>query len=96
MPRSTDHTGEWLKRGFDILFSSVGLLVSAPLWVVFAVAIKAEDGGPVFYRQTRVGLRGKQFQVFKFRSMYADAETRSGAVWASKSDPRITPVGRWL
>jgi lipopolysaccharide/colanic/teichoic acid biosynthesis glycosyltransferase len=60
------------------------------------VAVKGTSPGPVFYRQRRVGMEGKVFTVYKFRSMYVDAEARTGAVWASKDDPRITPLGRWL
>jgi len=84
------------KRGFDIALSGIGLLLSLPVWVLAAVAIKLEDAGPVFYRQPRVGLGGRVFQVLKFRSMIPDAEARVGALQATEGDPRITRVGRWM
>jgi len=58
--------------------------------------VKLTSRGPVVYRQHRVGLKGAEFEVFKFRSMYENAEEGTGAVWAQKDDPRITPLGRWL
>jgi lipopolysaccharide/colanic/teichoic acid biosynthesis glycosyltransferase len=63
---------------------------------VVAGLIKITSRGPVLYRQTRVGLHGRQFTLYKFRSMYADAEAETGAVWAAPEDPRVTPLGRWL
>lgn len=85
-----------IKRLFDAVVSAVGLVASAPLWLVIAVAIKIEDGGPVFYSQDRIGLDGRVFEAFKFRSMVPEAEARTGPVQASANDPRITRVGRWL
>jgi lipopolysaccharide/colanic/teichoic acid biosynthesis glycosyltransferase len=61
-----------------------------------ALAVKLSSPGPILYRQPRVGLNGALFVLYKFRSMYAEAEAGTGAVWAAKDDPRITPVGRWL
>lgn len=84
------------KRLFDACLAGAGLLVSAPLWALIAVAIRLEDGGPVFFRQERVGLNGRIFPAFKFRSMIPDAEARSGPVQATADDPRITRVGRIL
>lgn len=84
------------KRGFDIALAGTGLLASAPLWVLFALAIKAEDGGPVFFVQERSGLRGTRFNALKFRSMIPDAEVAHGAVQARENDPRVTRVGRLL
>ncbi len=84
------------KRLLDILLSSFGLIASAPLWSVLAAAIKAEDGGPVFYAQDRVGLGGRTFRALKFRSMRPDAEARTGAVQAASGDPRVTRVGRLM
>jgi exopolysaccharide biosynthesis polyprenyl glycosylphosphotransferase len=75
---------------------AVGAAIALPLMAVVAILIKATSRGPVLYRQQRVGHHGQPFTVLKFRSMYADAEAKSGAVWASKDDPRITPLGRWL
>jgi len=84
------------KRAFDIGLSAVGLVVSSPLWLFFSLAIRIEDGGPVFYRQERSGLRGVVFDAFKFRSMIPDAEARVGAVQSRAGDPRVTRVGRFL
>jgi lipopolysaccharide/colanic/teichoic acid biosynthesis glycosyltransferase len=85
-----------IKRTFDCLLAGVGLIVSAPLWAAIAVAIKAQDGGPVLFRQQRVGLGGRVFNALKFRSMVPDAEAASGPVQATENDPRVTPVGRLL
>jgi len=84
-----------LKRIFDIVFAATGLVVSSPLWVLLAAAVKLQDGGPVFFRQDRSGLNGRVFDVLKFRSMRVDAEHR-GARQAVTNDPRITWVGRWM
>lgn len=89
-------TSAALKRAFDVLLASTGLVVSSPLWLVFATAIKVEDGGDVFYGQERVGQRGRTFYVLKFRSMVPNAEAAVGPVQASAGDPRITRVGHWL
>ena len=83
-----------IKRLFDCALAGVGLVASAPLWAVIAVAIKLEDGGPVFFRQARVGLGGRVFDALKFRSMRPDAEARTGPVQATENDPRVTQVGR--
>jgi lipopolysaccharide/colanic/teichoic acid biosynthesis glycosyltransferase len=83
-----------IKRAFDCALSGVGLVISAPLWMLIAVAIKLEDGGPVFFRQARVGLGGRSFDALKFRSMVPDAELRTGPVQAIENDPRITRLGR--
>jgi exopolysaccharide biosynthesis polyprenyl glycosylphosphotransferase len=81
---------------YSILIAVMGLLVAAPLILVAAVLIKVTSNGPVFYRQTRAGWRGEPFTVYKLRSMYQDAEAKTGAVWATQNDPRITPLGRFL
>lgn len=83
------------KRLFDITFAAVSLVVSAPVWLAAALLVKLHDGGPVFFRQDRSGLRGRPFDVLKFRSMSVDAE-RDGAKQAVQGDSRITTVGRWL
>lgn len=85
-----------LKRLFDIFLSGVGLVGSAPLWILFASAIKLEDRGPIFYGQARRGRDGRIFKALKFRSMVPDAEKQTGAVWAVEHDPRVTKVGRIL
>ena len=82
------------KRLLDLLLSCAGLLASAPLWAALAVAIKAEDGGPVFYAQERVGRGGRAFRALKFRSMRTDAEAITGAVQAAAGDARVTRIGR--
>ena len=79
-----------------MLLSGTGLVVSLPLWLAFAAAIKLEDGGDVFYGHERVGRRGRRFFVWKFRSMIPNAEAVVGPVQAHADDPRITRVGRWL
>ena len=84
------------KRLLDVLLAGTGLVASAPLWGLIAVAIKLEDGGPVFYGQERSGLNGRSFSVRKFRSMIPDAEARTGAIQATMHDPRVTRVGRLL
>jgi lipopolysaccharide/colanic/teichoic acid biosynthesis glycosyltransferase len=84
------------KRLFDIFLASIGLILSLPLWLIITIAIKLEDGGPIFYSQERVGKDGKIFRILKFRSMIPDAEKDTGAVWASENDPRVTKVGRIL
>ena len=85
-----------LKRAFDASLAGAGLVLSSPLWALVGAAIRLEDGGPVFYRQERVGLQGRAFDALKFRSMRPDAEARSGAVQAAENDPRVTRVGRLM
>jgi exopolysaccharide biosynthesis polyprenyl glycosylphosphotransferase len=84
------------KRAIDLVFSLLGLLFSAPIMLLIAVAVKLDSKGPVLYRQTRVGWKGRHFQVLKFRSMRVDAEAENGAQWALENDPRVTRVGRVL
>jgi lipopolysaccharide/colanic/teichoic acid biosynthesis glycosyltransferase len=84
------------KRLFDVVLSATGLLVSSPLWLLIAAAVKLEDGGPVLFVQERVGYRGRIFRALKFRSMVPDAEARTGPVQAVFGDPRVTRVGRLL
>jgi lipopolysaccharide/colanic/teichoic acid biosynthesis glycosyltransferase len=88
--------GLFLKRPFDMALSGIGLLLSSPLWLVIAAAIKVEDRGPVFYGQARVGRKGRIFRVLKFRSMIPAAEKSGVAVQAVERDPRVTRVGRIL
>jgi sugar transferase (PEP-CTERM system associated) len=80
------------KRLIDILMSSVGLVLGAPLLLITALAIKIESPGPVLYRQERIGQNDKPFTLYKFRSMAEHAETH-GPVWAAKNDPRVTRIG---
>lgn len=95
-----DHVGggafyRFVKRAFDIISCSCALVILAIPMVVIAALIKRQDPGPAIYAQTRVGKDGKLFKVYKFRSMYVDAEAR-GAQWAQGDDPRVTPLGRKL
>jgi lipopolysaccharide/colanic/teichoic acid biosynthesis glycosyltransferase len=85
-----------LKRGLDLVGAALLVLLSAPVLTAIAVAIKLEDGGPVLFRQTRVGRHGRLFVMLKFRSMVPDAEAAVGAVQASARDPRVTRVGRFM
>jgi lipopolysaccharide/colanic/teichoic acid biosynthesis glycosyltransferase len=85
----------WAKRAFDIAFAAAGLVLSAPIWLAAAIAVKLQDGGPIFFRQDRSGLNGRRFDVLKFRSMVVDAE-RDGARQAVQGDARVTRVGRVL
>jgi len=85
-----------LKRLLDPVLGLGGVIVSLPLILFFGLLIKATSKGPIFYRQERVGLMGKPFKVIKLRSMYINAEAETGAVWAIKGDPRVTPVGRLI
>lgn len=95
------------KRAFDAAASLAALVLISPLWALIALLIKLEDGGPVIFAQTRVGKHGREFKMFKFRSMRPDAEQRlrellaknqhrDGVTFKLKDDPRITRVGRWL
>ena len=81
-----------LKRLFDFFFALIGTVIVSPFMIITAIAIKIDTPGPVFYKQDRVGLNGREFKVFKFRSMKTDAETE-GPQWATEKDPRVTRVG---
>lgn len=84
------------KRLIDVVFSLLGLVISAPFFLLIAISIKLTDRGPVFYKQTRLTKDGKTFEIYKFRTMIQNAEKYSGAVLASEHDPRILLVGRLL
>jgi len=85
-----------VKRAIDVLISSVALLILAIPIGIIAAAVRLTSRGNVFYRQERMGLDGKPFMIFKFRSMHEDAEAHTGPVFASEDDPRRTPIGRVL
>ena len=85
-----------LKRLFDLVVGIVALIGTSPLTLLIALAIRLTSGGPVLYRQERMGLDGRRFQMLKFRTMRADAEAESGPVWAQPNDKRKTRVGAWL
>lgn len=95
------------KRVFDIVVSLIAIVLSSPFMIATAIAIKLEDKGPVFYKQERIGLRGKPFKIHKFRSMYVNADAKLAEVAAAngqemgarvkiKNDPRITKVGHFI
>jgi len=84
------------KRLIDILVSSLGLIIFSPLMLLIALLIKITSKGPVLFKQERIGLYGKRFILYKFRTMYVDAEEKTGPVWASDNDIRVTPLGRFL
>jgi lipopolysaccharide/colanic/teichoic acid biosynthesis glycosyltransferase len=85
-----------MKRAFDAALAGIGLILSAPVWLTAAALIKLEDGGPVFFRQRRVGQNGTVFTVLKFRSMVVHAERDHGPLQAAAGDPRITRIGRLM
>jgi lipopolysaccharide/colanic/teichoic acid biosynthesis glycosyltransferase len=84
-----------IKRLFDIFCSSIGLIILSPILLLLALLIKLESKGPVFFLQTRVGLNNTDFKLFKFRSMFMDAEKR-GQLTVGMRDPRITRMGYYL
>jgi lipopolysaccharide/colanic/teichoic acid biosynthesis glycosyltransferase len=99
--------GAALKRAFDIVASFLSLIALSPLFALIAILVKIEDGGPVFFPQIRVGQFGREFKMFKVRSMCLNAEQRlkelieknhhkEGVTFKLKDDPRITRVGKWL
>jgi Undecaprenyl-phosphate glucose phosphotransferase len=85
-----------LKRGIDVAISGVALVFLSIPFAVIASLIRRTSPGPVFYKQERMGLDGKAFTVYKFRSMHVGAEDDTGPVWAREDDPRATRIGRWL
>lgn len=96
-----------LKRILDIVGSSAGIILASPLFALAALLIKTEDGGPIFFKQTRVGYRGKLFEMWKFRSMVVNAdkikdqlkgknEMAGGVLFKMKEDPRITFIGKYI
>jgi Undecaprenyl-phosphate glucose phosphotransferase len=85
-----------LKRLVDLVLSATVVLLGTIPTLIIAWIVKISSPGPAFYRQVRMGLDGKAFTVYKFRSMPVDAEDASGPVWAREDDPRATPIGRWL
>ena len=100
-------SSRFFKRSLDIFGASMGLLLLSPILLLVMLAIKLDSPGPVIFRQRRVGLNGKDFEMYKFRSMTVDAEARQAELWALnemkdgpifklKNDPRITRVGRFI
>jgi len=90
---------EWekkLKRLMDILISLLLLIISSPILIIAAIAIKIDSEGPVLFKQERIGQNSKPFKVLKFRSMIKDAEKYTGPVWSQKDDPRVTRMGKFV
>jgi len=88
---------EWekrLKRILDITISFLILIISIPVALLVAIVIKIDSKGPVLFRQERIGMNNKIFKIYKFRSMYLDAEKHTGPVWSAKGDPRVTRAGK--
>src|SRR5579885_960410 len=85
-----------VNRPLDVAIAGLGLVASGPVLVLGALAVKLEDGGPVLYRQTRVGKDGVDFQLLKLRTMVVGAETMGAGLAVNRGDPRITRVGRLL
>lgn len=104
LPETHPSMRSWVKRVIDVVGAVVGLGITAVLFVPIAVAIKLDSPGPIFFSQTRCGLMGRRFKVWKFRSMCVDAEARKaevqnqaeGAIFKNDNDPRVTKVGRFL
>lgn len=97
----------WLKRAFDLVISSLILLLGSPLFIALAISIKLDSPGPIFFKQTRMGLKGRHFKVWKYRTMVVNAddlmkeleaknEIKGGVLFKMKDDPRITRVGKFL
>jgi lipopolysaccharide/colanic/teichoic acid biosynthesis glycosyltransferase len=87
---------QFFKRTFDVLASIFGLWITGPIMVVAALWIKLDSKGPIFYRQERIGLNGKPFKIFKFRTMVTDADKIGTLITVGGRDPRITNPGYWL
>lgn len=95
-----------MKRLFDIVATTCGIVILSPLMIIIAVLIKAEDHGPVFYKQVRVGKNGKTFKMYKFRSMFVNADKMldklkeqndvDGPMFKMKDDPRVTKIGHFI
>ena len=84
-----------IKRVFDIIFSLIGIIILLPLYLLIALSLKIESKGSVFYLQTRVGLRNKDFKIFKFRTMYTGSDLK-GLLTIGDKDPRVTRIGYYL
>jgi len=95
-PDLLDPASQFIKRLMDLIVSAVVLTVGLPIMLLIALAIRIDTPGPVLFLQKRVGLRGREFTLVKFRSMFADAEKSTGAIWATEDDPRVTRVGKFL
>ncbi len=88
--------GRFVKRGFDLIFSLLVIIVSSPLFLLIAIGVKLSSKGPVFYKQERMSLNGQRFEMLKFRSMPLGSESESGPVWATAGESRATGFGSFL
>ncbi len=96
MPQLMPEWEKKLKRLIDIIVSLVILIITLPVTIITALAIKIDSDGNIFFKQERCGINGKIFKIYKFRSMKKDAEKTTGPVWSQKDDPRITRVGKFI
>ena len=90
---------KYIKRGLDVVFSLLGIIVLIPVWVVVPILIKLDDGGPVYYLAPRIGMNSKKFLMYKFRSMKVDNKdirNPDGSTYNSSNDPRVTKIGKTL
>ena len=90
------HSSVLLQSFYSPALALVGTILTLPVMLLAAIAVRLTSRGPILYRQARVGQNGVPFILYKFRSMSVDAEATTGAIWATKNDPRVTPLGRWL
>jgi exopolysaccharide biosynthesis polyprenyl glycosylphosphotransferase len=95
-PRLWGGAGLLLKRGIDVMLASVALVLLSPVLAACALAVRLEGGPGVLFRQTRIGMQGRPFELLKFRSMRPGDEIESQTAWSIEGDPRIGPVGRFL
>ncbi len=91
-----NRTGVLLQSAYSMAIAAAAALATAPVMLLVVALVKLTSPGPALFRQQRVGKNNCIFTLYKFRSMVRDAEAQSGAVWATRNDPRVTPVGRWL
>jgi lipopolysaccharide/colanic/teichoic acid biosynthesis glycosyltransferase len=84
------------KEVMDIIVGAIALVIFLPVMAVCAAIIKLSSRGPVLFSQVRLGQHGRPFKIYKFRTMYIDAEKSTGAVWAKGNDPRVIPACRWM
>lgn len=96
MYKFTEKQKNYLRKKYygEGFLALMGLMISSPILLIVAIAIKLEDGGPVFFKQERIGLRGKVFKIYKFRSMCQNAETMGTGVYSEAGDSRVTKVGK--
>lgn len=96
MPDPMPTWEKFSKRLLDIVLSVFILMITLPITLVVSILVWSTSKGPAIFKQKRVGLYGKEFTIYKFRTMYEDAEKHTGPVWAQKADSRVTPIGVWL